>query len=143
MSDDGTVGIAIVANILSDDSDDWYVISAVDNINEDFNTGIDYFNFAVTFVSGSTDYSMVVYSGAPDVANLECSNAGYTSYSDFNQDIGEADHVIPIDARACGNGAAEYNNCEDNSKEYYIHVFRKTAVSSCQGYELNITNGVW
>ena len=83
-----------------------------------------------------------------DISNWDVSNG--TKFADmfgraysFNQDIGEADHVIPADARACGNGAAEYNNCEDNSKEYYIHVFRKTAVSSCQGYELNITNGVW
>ena len=53
-------------------------------------------------------------------------------------------HTIPSDARACGNGSPLYNNCEDMSNTYYIKVERRSStVSSCQGYELELTNGVW
>ena len=74
---------------------------------------------------------------------MECSDTGYTSYDDYNIDIGEGTHGVPSDPQACGASGEPFNECVDDSKDYYIHVFRKTSVSSCQGYELAISNGVW
>jgi hypothetical protein len=53
-------------------------------------------------------------------------------------------HSIPSDTRSCSGGSALYNNCADDSRDFYIKVVRKSSVSmSCQHYELEITNGVW
>ena len=87
---------------------------------------------------------MVVYKGGLATSDLECSSSGYTEYNDMVEDNGDGSHVIPSDSRACGSGDENFNDCEDMSNDYYIHVFRRSAtVSSCQAYELEITNGVW
>ncbi len=43
----------------------------------------------------------------------------------------------------CELNSELYNDSEDNSRNYFKHVFRKTTVNSCQGCQLNISNGVW
>ena len=112
-------------------------------MNQDLNDGLDYFRFHVEMTSGMGDYSFVVYRGSPASSDLQCSSTGYTEYEDFAQDVGDGSHAIPAESRACANLNELYNECEDDSRNYYIHVFRKTAVTGCQGYELNISNGVW
>ena len=146
--DDGSM-INIFGNVLEGDVDDWYIITAADDVSEDLSDGLDYYRFDVEITTGASDYAMVVYKDGTSVNELECQNSIYTEYSDFNQDIGEgvlddgSYRPIPADTRACGNNSASYNNCIDNTTDYYIHVFRTTAVSSCQNYQLTITNGVW
>jgi len=157
--DDGSF-LNISGNILESDQGDWFVISSADDVAEDLAYGIDYYNFEVEISTGASDYAMEVYKGGTASLNQECPNTGYTSYSDFNQDIGEGElygvtvdpyppatpvqyRPIPSDTRSCGNNNASFNNCADDSTEYYIHVFRTTTISSCQHYELTITNGVW
>ena len=79
---------------------------------------------------------------------MECSatysSTGYTEYSDFVFDRGDGSHAVPSDTRRCGSSSSSYNDCEDMSNTYYIKVERRfSTVSSCQGYELELTNGVW
>ena len=149
LSDAGTSTIVIEANVLNDDlAGDWYVVSTSDDVASDIAAGINYYNFEVTMVDGSSDYNMVVYKDTYDLADLECPAAGgYTEYSDFVQDVGDGSgtgHTIPSDTRSCSSGVPTRNNCEDMSTDYYIYVSRKSStVSSCQGYRLEITNGVW
>jgi hypothetical protein len=145
--DDGS-SVIIIGNILENDTDDWYVISSFDDIADDLSVGIDYYRVNIDITDGSSDYSISVYKGGVDATDLEC-QGGYTSYSDFNEDNGEgilddgSNKGIPTDTRACGSNSSTLNECEDNSTDYYIHVFRNTPVNSCQAYELTITNGVW
>ena len=139
--DDNSTSISIYGNILDDDTSDWYVLSASDDLSEDIADGYDNFRFAVEFTMGSSDYAFTVYAGSP--TDLECSDTGYTSYDDNNVDVAEGAHGVPSNPQACGIAGTQYNECVDDSKEYYIHVFRKTTVSSCQGYEIAISNGVW
>ena len=141
--DDASQVAIVSANILDDDIDDWYVFSALDDLNQDLSDGLDYFRFQVEMTSGQGDYAFTVYRGSPSSSDLQCASTGYTEYEDFAQDVGDGSHAIPADSRACANASAFYNECEDDSRDYFIHVFRKTAVNSCQGYELNISNGVW
>ena len=132
--DDGSM-INIFGNVLEDDVDDWYIITAADDVSEDLSDGIDYYRFDVEITTGASDYAMVVYKDGTSVNELGV-RINYTEYSDFNQDIGEgvlddgSYRPIPSDTRACGNNSASYNNCIDNTTDYYIHVFRTTAVSS-------------
>ena len=147
LADDGRTTISIEGNILgASDSVDWYVISSSDDLASDRLAGIDYYNFEVTMVDGTSDYYFYVYEGTPDAADQECSTTtGYTEYSDFVEDVGEGFHAIPTETRACNQGGhVDYNDCEDRSTDYYIEVRRSTSsTSSCQHYELEITNGVW
>ena len=59
--DDGLTTISIVGNVLEDDTDDWYVISTIDDIDEDRAYEIDYYRLDINMVSGTTDYSFLVY----------------------------------------------------------------------------------
>lgn len=143
LADDGSDTITIEGNILSDDSVDWYVIGASDDVSDDYAAGLDYFNFEVNLVEGASTYEFKVYRDSPDATDLECSTAA-NEYSWFNQDVGDGSHAIPSDSRTCGSGSATANNCADDSADFYIQVTRKSSVSmSCQHYELEITNGVW
>lgn len=147
LSDDGRTTISIEGNILgASDSEDWYVISSTDDVTSDRSAGIDYYNFEVKLVDGSSDYEMYVYKGTYDPVDLECaSTGGYTEYSDFVEDQLDGNHASPSDSRNCGEAGDEFlNECEDRSTDYFIQVIRTTSsTSSCQHYELEITNGVW
>ncbi len=93
-------------------------------------TGINYYNFHVEPVDGAGDYAFVVYEGGCSSSHLDCGSgstsdpegAGYTAYQFFAQDVGDGGHAIPGDTRACSTGSAYYNNGEDLSSDYYIHV---------------------
>ena len=146
LADDGRTTISIEGNILgATDTADWYVISTSDDLASDRIASLDYYNFEVLLVDGSSDYSFYVYKDTSDATDKECSTTGgYTEYSDFVEDQGDGSHTIPTDTRACSNGSSSFNDCEDRSTDYYIQVIRTTSTtSSCQHYELEITNGVW
>ncbi len=142
LTDDGT-SINIEGNILDDDEYDWYAVTASDDVADDYADGLDYFNFQVNMVAGTSTYEFYVYKNGYSAAERECSTVA-NEYSWNNEDIGEADHAIPTEVRSCGSSHALYNDCADDSADFYIQVQRKSSVSmSCQHYELEITNGVW
>ena len=141
LSDDGATTILIEANILGDDTEDWYLISTSDSVSDDVSAGMDYYNFFVELTEGSSDYEILVHKGNYDPSDQECTtSSGYTEYNDKVEDV---THTGLTDPRECSSGnALGYNNCEDMSNDYYIQVLRNTSVSeSCQHYELTITNG--
>jgi hypothetical protein len=144
ISDDGDAVIEIRGNVLDEDEDDWFVINATDNLAADLAAGIDYFNFHVELTSGLSDYRFVVHHGGSGAGDLECSDTdGYTEYNWFLEDVGDGSHTAPSDSRSCrSTDTIGYNDCEDNSDDFYIHVYRVTE-SDCGDYELTITNGVW
>lgn len=146
LSDDGSSTITITGNVLDEDEDDWYVISATDDVSEDLAAGLDMFHFDAKFVEGTGAYSFVVYRDDPESDADSCmpDPDGYTEYSWYNQDLGDGSHGIPSETRACGAVGSTLNTCEDNTAEFYIHVFRNADVAtSCDPYELSVTNGVW
>lgn len=143
LADDGSTTIEIFANILDDDDEDWYYISSRDTVSEDRSDGLDYYNFQVEMLDGTSTYEMFIYKNTYDATDQECSS-GATEYSDAMEDQGDGSHAIPSEVRACAASSSSYNECEDNSTDYYIQVVRTSStVSSCQGYELEVTNGVW
>ena len=146
LSDDGGSFISIQGNVLDEDDDDWYVISTSDDLSADIAAGIDYFNFHVELVSGDDDFAFVVHQGGTGASELECpSLEGYTEYNWFVEDAGDSIDGVPSDTRSC-SGTTVYglNDCEDNSTEFYIHVYRVGGTEvTCENYELQISNGVW
>jgi hypothetical protein len=146
ISDDGADTITIVGNIVSDDTDDWYVISATDDVAADLAAGIDYFNFHVQMTDGTGDYRFEVYKGGSGADDEECpTEDGYTDYNWYPEDVGDGVHSTPSDTRSCSTtGSTSRNECEDNSDDFYIHVYRlASSAPSCQAYDLTIENGVW
>jgi hypothetical protein len=144
--DDASLTIELLGNVLDDDVDDWYIISASDDLSEDLVEGLDWFRFGVEMVSGTGTYSMLVYRDTPyPDGDDECSidPDGYTEYEWFNQDRGDApDHGLPTPLNSCGAGSILLNDCADDSEDFYIHVFRNEGIApSCEPYELEITNG--
>lgn len=146
LSDAGTTTLSVVGNLLNAGDSDWYLVQTSDAAT----SGINYYNFNVELVDGAGDYAFVVYEGGCSASNLDCGSgsssdpegSGYTQYQFFAQDKGDGGHSIPSDYRACSTGSPYYNNCEDLSSDYYIHIIRLSAYS-CANYELEITNGVW
>jgi hypothetical protein len=144
--DTGGSEILISGNILDDDEDDWFVISAGDNVAADLGAGIDYFNFNVELTAGTSDYRFIVHKGGTGAGDAECSvDVGYTEYNWFVQDDGGTAHSSPADSRQCGSPSdPTLSECQDNSDEFYIHVYREgSSEMSCQNYDLKITNGDW
>ncbi|MES2640404.1 MAG: hypothetical protein V4850_13005 [Myxococcota bacterium] len=146
LSDGGTTTLSVSGNLIATGDDDWYLVQTSDGAT----SGINYYNFHVELVDGSGDYAFAVYDGGCTEGYLDCGSGsatdpegtGYTEYQQFAQDQGDG-HTAPAETRACADGSVDsYNNCEDLSSDYYIHVIRLSAFS-CANYELEITNGVW
>lgn len=143
---DGTATIEFNGNILDASDDDWYSITTSDTVSGTYNN----YRFHVELTAGSSEYAFVVYEGGCTTSELECSTgsgtdpegSGYSEYEVYQEDVGDGSHTIPSDYRTCA-AASEYNECDDLSNDYYIHVFRTSTTYSCQEYSLKITNGVW
>ncbi len=143
LTDDGLTTITITGNALSTSDTDWYVISTSDDgANETSNSWEDY-NFEATFTQGESTYEMSIYDASVSTSTPLCS--GVTEFDYFSQDVGDGSHSIPSDTTSCVvGGSVSANTCEDWSRDWYIEVTRlESAASSCQYYEIEITNGVW
>jgi len=146
--DDGSTSISFVGNVLDDDDEDWYIISADDDLSEDLAAGIDYFRFGVEMTTGDGVYSFRVYKGDPyPDTEEECTIDvdGYTQYEWYNQDTGDSTssyHVMGSPLNACGPSTGFLNHCADDTDDFFIQVFRNEEHEpSCASYEIEITNG--
>ena len=146
IASDAATTIEFNGNILDSSDDDWYYIES----SNTYTTAYNPYRFHVELSAGSSEYAFVVYDGGCTDTYLECGSgsstdpegAGYTEYEIFQEDQGDGSHSIPSDTRTCTTGDV-YNDCEDLSSAYYIHVFRTTTAYSCQEYTIQVTNGVW
>jgi hypothetical protein len=147
LADDGSSTLTILGNMLDEDDEDWYVITATDDVSGDIAMGIDLFHFQAELVAGADIFNFVIYRDDPgDMSADSCMPDvdGYTEYSWYSLDIGDGTHAIPSDTRSCGDGVGTINVCEDHTAEYYVHVSRNPSVPpSCESYQLSLTNGVW
>jgi hypothetical protein len=148
LADDGATTITVDGNILDGSDEDWYTIETDDAAT----SGINYYRFHVEMTHGSSEYRFAVYQGGCAASYLECGSgsstdpegSGYTEFEEYAEDQGDgANHSVPADTRQCENGSGYYNNCDDLSDTYYIHVFRTSSAYSCGYYELQISNGIW
>jgi len=146
IDDDGTDTINITGNVLEEDDEDWYVISAGDDVAADIAAGRDMFKFDVKFSPDTSGYRLVVYRDAPDGGDTDsCLPTGYTEYSWYYETRDDGSfRGLPADLQSCDGGSISKNTCEDLSSDFIIQVFREsTTPVSCDDYQLQITNGVW
>ena len=106
----------------------------------------DFFNFGVELTAGVSDYRFVVHQGGSGSGEEECPVLdGYSDYNWFVEDNADGSHSAPSDTRSCrSSDTLGYNDCEDNTSDFYIHVYRLgSSAVDCETYEITITNGVW
>jgi hypothetical protein len=146
LTDDGATTLTVQGNLLDASDEDWYLVQTTDGTT----SGINYYRFHVELTHGSGSYAFAVYDGGCTDAYLDCGSGsssdpegdGYTEYEYYAEDVGDGSHTVPSDTRTCASGG-DYNDCDDLSSDYYIHIIRTDGTYSCEYYELTITNGVW
>ncbi len=139
LPDDGTT-VTLTGNIIDSTDEDWYVFDSSQSVTT---SGYNVYNFQVSMTTGSTDYAFAVYRGGCGAGTLECGSSegdGWTDYSYFAEDVGDGDHTPPSYSNYCAD-SSWYNNCDDLSSIYYVHVWRTSAVDSCAYYQLQVSNG--
>ncbi len=145
LADDGLSNYTVEANVLGTDTEDWYVVDTTDNVAADRAALINYYSFDARLLDPSTGlestvYTMMVYRNSTTAASCS-TTSGYTAYTDYVYDRGEAKHAPAADRRYCAAASALRNFCEDMGATYYIKVSRvSSSVTSCAGYELSLTN---
>ena len=144
LDDSGSVVIQIEGRLHDSSDEDWYVITTSQSVTT---AGVNLYDLQIDMVSGTDDYSFVVYKGGCSLStDLQCDDggtegAGYTEYDYYAEDVGEGYHSPPSNTAYCATGTT-YNDCDDLSDTLYIHVFRNSYSSDdCATFELEITNG--
>ncbi|RME23563.1 MAG: hypothetical protein D6798_13290 [Deltaproteobacteria bacterium] len=139
LPDDGTT-VTITGNIIDASDEDWYLFDTLQSVTT---AGYNVYNFQVSLTAGAADYSFAVYRGSCSTSALECGTSegsGWTDYSYYAEDVGDGDHTPPGSGNYCADGSW-YNDCDDLSSVYYVHVWRTSAIDSCAYYQLQVSNG--
>lgn len=139
VSDEG-VTVQRQGNAVYPDESDWYQVFGSDGPD----AGCDTYHMRVRFLWNPNDaYTFDIHRGSCAAGDQECvQGVDYAFFTDFNDaagNIGECPCVV--DPFFTTDGVHE---CTDNSDTYFIRVYRKPEVPpDCQGYALEITNGVY
>ncbi len=135
---DGGATVERQGNAVYEDESDWYTFLGQDGPDN----GCDTYHVRVRFLWNPNEaYTFDIHRGSCAAGDQECSQGlDYSFFTDFmDGDKGE-----------CGCTTDPFfttptiHECTDNSAQYYIRVYRKPEVPpDCQGYALEITNGVY
>jgi len=122
--DDGS--FASVDDCLGEGEWIWYHFLAGDMLSQDVNDGGDQWGVNILFAYNEDDaFKIVVHRG--DCESMQCPELGpYDTYT------------IAMDQDPCGEG---YNECVDDSTEFYVKVYSTAAGADCREFTLQVTNG--
>ncbi len=136
LPDDGS-RIVVVGNLWPEGDEDWYKVTATDDVNEDLEDNCDRFHFKVEFSQNPAGLLLDVYVDGCTGEKVDCTNdTEYEHRYDFTDDQGGQ----PIGQCPCSVDPQEgMTVCSAENKVFFIRVHGPTA--SCDNYELTITNG--
>ncbi|MCX7957791.1 MAG: hypothetical protein N3B13_01950, partial [Deltaproteobacteria bacterium] len=137
----------ITAKIIPANDEDWYRVVARDDVAADRNNGGDNFNFHVRFLNNPNNAYLL------EIRETDCSNANVKCINDtvFQWRTNFRSDVIPGGfyegenpcTTTCVTGDFTTNCCNDNSKIYYIRIYRnQNAPYQCDSYTIRISNGL-
>ncbi len=148
-ADDGS-STTVQGSVVTPDGSEWYVIDAPDGPDPN---SCDTYHVRVRFLwNPGNAYVLDVFQGACDAASALCSGGTeFDWYTNFFQagatpvdNRGECPCVPPGDPTANSPTSDGVQVCTDNSSSYFIRVYRAPgAAAACDGYTLEITNGVY
>ncbi len=137
----------ITAKIIPQNDEDWYRVVARDDINADRNNGGDNFNFTVSFLNNPDNaYLLEIRENDCNNANVKCINDTVFQWrTNFRSDVvpgGPYEGENPC-TTTCVTNNFTTNCCNDNSKVYFIKVYRNpNAPYQCDSYTIRISNGL-
>lgn len=142
---EGGSRVTVIGNLWPPDDEDWYKVTANDDVNEDLEDGCDSFHFAARFDSNPGALVLDIYTDGCAPEALECRDAdSFNHFYDFNdmqggQPVGQCgcQGVDPLES------VEGLNLCTDDTKTFYIRVHAgEGSVQTCENYELTFSNGV-
>ena len=145
LADNNTASITITANIVADDTVDWYKVATSDNAVADAVAGANAFKFEVEMTAGDADYNIWVYKTDPAGTPYCVATGPYDNFSiDWADQADAPNHIQPGNLNACtsnGSGVwALYNECTNMGGDYFVRVLREFD-TDCQHYQLRAYNG--
>ncbi|GMV38865.1 MAG: hypothetical protein AMXMBFR64_05810 [Myxococcales bacterium] len=133
-----TLAPNVQGNAVYSDESDWYVFKGTDGPDA---AGCDSYHVRVRFLNNPLNaYTFDVYRGSCAAANQLCKQGSdFQWFTDFLEgDKGEC-KCAGIDQTA-----EDVHVCTDNTSLYFVRVYRHPDVPpSCDGYTIEITNGVY
>ena len=123
----------------------WYAFTAID----DLDTNGDEYHVDGRFTTNpGTAYTMAVYhSGCPGNGGTELTAAetdAFDWYTDFNRTTTGCTLMSPCGEGDCTTaGGLGINECDDDTKVFYVEVKRVDGQPSCDTYDLQLSNGVY
>ena len=141
VADQGPVGattVTVQGNAVYPTESDWYRFTG----NDGPDGGCDSYHVRIRFLFNANDaYNFDVYRGGCAGADNDCvASTDYEWFTDFHANQKGECPCTTVPA----NTDANTEECSDNTSLYYVRVFRKPGVApSCEGYSLEITNGVY
>ncbi len=138
LPDDGAV-LDAVGNLFPAGDEDWYKITATDDVNEDLEDLCDRFHFRLVFAANPDQLLFDVYVGGCDGAQIEC--RGDTEY-DHAYDFLDTSLGEPRGQCGCRAGSeGGFNICSSEPKVFYVRVYPGATPPSCHNYRLTFSNG--
>jgi hypothetical protein len=130
----------VYGKVWPEGDEDWYKITATDDLAEDQQDGCDSFHFKVTFTYNPGDGLFLdVYVEGCDEPNLDCSgDTEYEHVYDIQEDVGGQ---IVGQCPCSTVSQLGMNDCTAEDKVFYIRVYRPTGAATCEEYELTLSNG--
>lgn len=134
---DNSATITVQGNAVYADESDWYTFKGVDGPDSG---NCDSYHVRIRFLwNPGNAYVFDVHRGSCAAGDQQCAQgADYVWRTDFFEGGKGECPCLP------GVTKDFHNKCSDNTAQYYVRVFRKPDVDpSCDGYNLEITNGVY
>jgi hypothetical protein len=141
LADKGGAGstVSVQGNAVYENESDWYVFKGSDGADAG---GCDTYHVRVRFLYNPLNaYTFDIYRGSCASANQVCKQSqDFEWYTDFSEgEKGECPCVTDPDTTT-----ETAHVCSDNTSLYYVRVYRLPEIApSCEGYNLEITNGVY
>ncbi len=142
---DGGSRVTVTGNLWPPGDEDWYKVTASDDLNEDLSDGCDSFHFAIRFDVNPGNHVLDIYTDGCAPEGIACrEDDSFNFYYDFNELQG-GQPVGQCECRGTDPLTSEegYNICSEETKTFYVRVHAGPApVDTCEDYQLTFSNGV-
>ena len=139
LPDDGSE-IKVSGNLWPEGDEDWFKVSATDDLNEDLADNCDNFHFKVIFSQNPGNNLLFdIYVDGCEGDKVDClDDVEYEhNYNHTGLQGGQPYGQCPCSA----DSQEGMTICSDETKVFYIRVHGPTGMASCDAYELTLTNG--
>jgi hypothetical protein len=141
----GGSNIQVSGNLWPTGDEDWYKVTATDDVNEDLEDGCDSFHFAARFDRNPGALVMDIYTTSCAPESIECrATDAFNHYYDYQVAGGQGPGQCGCRGTDAASSQAGFNFCSADTKTFYIRVYAGPAsVDTCETYQLTLSNGIF